>query len=185
MRRIFGPCSACYEGHATLPLDTIVAMLVTAVGELLHADIIEFKEVTIGGNKYKLTVLDDYSTYVSCPGMKNKSKTSVLLAIKSAIAFYNQYRHITKSVLCDHERVLLSVKVELFELGIKLLDTIPGLHERKLERPIGTLKRIERTMSCDLDSTICPGWRTRLRCCRPISTRSLVKRLSVVLRLKL
>jgi hypothetical protein len=129
-----------------------VATLVTAFGELLHVDIIEFKDVTVDGNKYKLIVMDDcISTYVSCPGMKNTSKKSVIAAIKSVISFYNQYRHIIKSVLCDYERVLLSVKVELSELGIKLLDTIPGLHERKLERTIGTLKRKERIMSCDLD----------------------------------
>lgn len=152
MRKLMGPCEACYEGKATLPRDlTSTGMPPTsAPGQLIHCDLIDLPVETVGGNKWSLIAVDDYSGYLSAIMMKNKSRTSVQEAMRDIISFFNRHQHRVLAFMTDPERVLLSTKDFLASVGIKLHDTVPGLHERKSERFIRTLRERERTLKASL-----------------------------------
>jgi hypothetical protein len=149
MRNIFGPCQACFEGKATMPSPQAGATITTAPGQLLHADLKEYAATTIGGNRWALVTVDDYTGFIQVVSIKNKSTASVLAGLKCVIRFYNQFRHVVVAIQVDPEKTLLACQPGLSEIGIKLDDMIPGTHERLVERSIRTLYERLRTVLAD------------------------------------
>jgi hypothetical protein len=152
MRKVYGPCTACYEGKATMPQDLAAShsILIERIGQLIHIDLKQYKTETIGGNTWSMIAMDDKSSYISVIGMKSKTTKSITDAIKQIILFYNQHGHKVEAFMMDPERTLLSAKDFLSSVGVRMHDIIPGLHERKLERTIRTIVERERTLKADL-----------------------------------
>ena len=115
MRNIFGPCQACFEGKATMPSPQAGATITTAPGQLLHADLKEYAATTIGGNRWALVTVDDYTGFIQVVSIKNKSTASVLAGLKCVIRFYNQFRHVVVAIQVDPEKTLLACQPGLSE----------------------------------------------------------------------
>jgi len=150
MRALMGPCAACYEGKATIPRTAPGMPPSSAPCQLLHIDPLEYRVATMGGYKWALVVVDDYSGFILIIGMKTKHAVSIRDALKTLIQFYNEYRHPVLTLMMDAEHTLTAQAPFLSEQGIRILPQIAGLHEKVVERGIRTLKDRERTITAAL-----------------------------------
>jgi hypothetical protein len=124
MRDIHGPCTSCFEDKATMPQPEKTRTLTFAPGQLLHADLKQYDLLTIGGNKQALIVADDYTNFVYVSNIKSKSSANVFNGLRSAIFFFNKYRHVVQAVQVDPEKTLLSCRNDLGSIGVRLDDVI-------------------------------------------------------------
>jgi hypothetical protein len=150
MRALIGPCAACYEGKATMPRGVPGLPPTTAPGELLHIDLLEYPVLTLGGYKWALIAVDDYTGFMSVIGMRNKNTTSIRDALQTLVTFYNQFRLRVNVFMMDAEHTLAAQGPYLAQWGIRIAPQIAGLHEKEVERSIRTLKDRERTVTAAL-----------------------------------
>jgi protein-tyrosine-phosphatase len=148
----YGPCPACLEGKMNNPKAvTSTSPPAMEVGEHLHADLIQMKTVCIGGHTQMLTAVDEASGHVSGVGQPTKSKGDLCDAFDTIIAFYRQHGHRIRKITTDNENVLKACKTHLGLQGIELTHTPAGLHERRVERYIQTLKKRKAAILASLE----------------------------------
>ena len=154
---LYGKCTACIEGKMnnppTPPSTTPPA---TEIGEHLHGDIIPFKTVCVGGYTCALETVDEKCGYVCFIKMANKSTPSLCEALDKIIAFYNQHGYTIKKITTDGENNLKATKTYLGQRGIELTNTPAGLHERRAERSIQTLKKRRDAILASLEYELPP-----------------------------
>ena len=150
-RAIHGPCLACLEAKMKEdPKKTSLTPPATAVGQRLHMDLIPLKKVSLGGHTFILFSVDEYTGYHLAVPLKAKSKPEMFNAVRSMIAHYAQRQHKVTHICSDNEANFNSMKVELGLLGVFHSGTPSGLHERRAERHIQTLKSRTRAMIAQL-----------------------------------
>lgn len=155
--KLFGPCTACMEGKMKAPTEpTSTTPPATDVGEHLHADLIPLKATSVGGNTVLLAVLDEKSNFLATIPMKTKTTEAITSAFDQVVAFYNTHGHCVKRVTTDGEKVLKSLKLYLAQKKIDLTTTPAGLHEKRVERAIQTLKGRRRAMLASLPYELPP-----------------------------
>jgi hypothetical protein len=166
MRRHYGPCSACHEGKSTLQQDISLSNLpaTSNIGQLIHIDLKQYRNTTLGNNNQILMSLDDYSTYMLIINMKDKSFQSIKEALHQIIIHYNSYHHTVTSFMMDEERSLTCAEGFLNANRIRLISYTPGIHEKKIERNIRTLTERERTLKADLLFELPQSLDGELRC---------------------
>ena len=151
-RMLYGPCLACFEGKATVPreVEKTLGQQSFGIGEFLHVDLISLTATTIGGNTTGLIAADHATKYVTIAALENKGKQQCLAGIKSMIHFYNSYGWKVRYVSSDSENNLLSCSSSLASYGVQLHPTVPGLHEKLIERVIRELKEKAAATLADL-----------------------------------
>ena len=140
---LFGDCTACLEGKMNNPPEnSSKTPPAQYVGEHLHIDLLELtRGPSVGGYTQLLVAVDEKSGYISIIPCVNKSAPNLCEALQQLIAFYNQHRHTVSKITSDHERTLLATKQFLSGLGVEQTATPAGLHEKRIERYIQTLKK--------------------------------------------
>lgn len=155
--KLYGPCTACMEGKMKAPTEpTSITPPAQDVGEHLHADLIPLKAPSIGGNIVLLAVMDEKSNFLATIPMKSKTTESITNSFDQVVAFYNTHGHCVKRVTTDGEKVLKSLKLYLAQKNIELTTTPAGLHEKRIERAIQTLKGRRRAMLASLQYELPP-----------------------------
>ena len=148
---ILGNCDACVAGKiVAAPTGASHSEPATAVGDHVYVDLIELQERSIGGYHWFLISVDEYSSILHIVGMKSKHSGSVESALLSIVKQYNAQGHKVRRITSDAERTFLSTISGLASLGIQLTSTIPGEHEKRVERYIRTIKDRKRTIMASL-----------------------------------
>jgi hypothetical protein len=148
---LFGPCLGCIEGKMTAPREPrSQSQPAEHIGECLHMDLVPLQGVSIGDVKGLLFGVDEKTGYAAASTLTTKSAASVMKAAKHIIAEFNQFGHRVRRVIFDDEAVLRAVKVPLGELGVESSHTPPGLHQKRAERYIRTMKERMRAVQASL-----------------------------------
>ena len=74
----------------------------------------------------------------------------MLEATKEAILEFNRYGHKVRQITTDDEITLATLRRSLAALGIDVSPTSAGLHEKKVERYIQTIKDPKRSILAGL-----------------------------------
>eukprot|EP01041_Mallomonas_annulata_P010800 gene10800-22546_t len=148
---ILGPCPHCIRGKVTQqsfrPSDSTPS---DRPGSTIHCDIMALPELSIGGNRFVLFTVDDFSGYISLVGLVDKEVKTLCKGIDSLIATYSQHKIIINNILTDHESNLSACLTYLNLKGIKLHQTPPYQHAQKCERYVRTIKDRIRTIISSL-----------------------------------
>ena len=144
--RINGSCPECLVGkYVSPPALVSESTPASSVGELLHTDIVYFLE----GKKTSvpfLMIVDDFSDYVHCVRMKNKTTQTLLSMVMDVVNEYKSWGHRVQTIRSDYEIVYRSIRSQINAQGIRMEYAAPGAHERKAERTIQILRNQFRTI---------------------------------------
>ena len=94
---------------------------------------------SIGGSKFLLVSVCEYSSYLSIIPLSSKSGSAIIHAFKQLISKYNAYGHKVTAIQCDSENNLLSTDIELGSLSIQLRPVPPYQHAQRMERYVRTI----------------------------------------------
>lgn len=135
MKELVGPCPACEDAKKRAwENPSSVSEPAREPGQYWHCD---FKDMD-GGTL--LVAVDDKTSLVQPLKLSNgKHKTSVQDSYSDLIRFNNQYRRDMERVMFDSETAFKECMPWLREASVVPKYTIPGKHEKKVERKIGTL----------------------------------------------
>jgi hypothetical protein len=120
------------------------------VGDRVHTDLIILEGKSSGDNTVILLSVDEKTSYivaVPCPG---KGEKSIREAGLQTISDFNSQGHVVRHMICDDENSLGVLKKHLGPLGIEVTSTPAGLHEKRVERTIRTIKEKRNAMLCGL-----------------------------------
>jgi hypothetical protein len=109
------------------------------IGAKVHIDIVPIP-TSIGGNNHLLFSVDDKSDFVVAVPMTKKSTNQLLKAMDTIIGTYLLHGHSLELFVSDDERNFNSTIVSLQVRKVKLSTTPAGLHQKKAERTIQTIK---------------------------------------------
>lgn len=153
----YGPCPACMEAKMRPPPEpTSTSPPANNVGEAIHADIWQFKAKTLGGHTHGLIAVDEKTGYVFLIPMPTKHTTALMEACKEIINFFHSYGHTVKRLCTDSENNLLALKGFLAANSILYVSLPPGLHEKRIERYVQTIKRRRDAMLASLTYVLPP-----------------------------
>ena len=146
-----GRCQTCIAGKAVessaLPS---VSPPANRVGEALYLDVLPYNAITIGGNTCGLIGVDEVSGLLFLISMPNKSSAQIIKAVKQVVSMFNRHGHKVERVIPDAERCLIGTTPILGEYQIQVLPTIPGQHNKRIERHVRTVKDTCRTIRAGL-----------------------------------
>jgi hypothetical protein len=150
-KNVLGPCLSCLKGKTTAPsYKTSNTEPATKVGEFGQIDIYPFTQLTVGGIKYLLFYVDEFSGYIIGIGMKSKSKSEIILALTALLSKLAQYGHKMTVLKADHESNIASCQVFLNQQGIVFKQMPPYQHIQRLERYVRTVNDRFRTILASL-----------------------------------
>jgi hypothetical protein len=150
-RIIYGECEACLEGKFKAPSEpSSNSPPASTIGEHVHADLHELKEVTLGGNTQLLVAVDEKSGYIVCIGLKTKRSQDIMEGWEHIMGLFNSYGHKIKTITTDNEPTLMSTKTFLGKYGILLTSTPTGLHQKRAERNWQTIQDRARSAKAHL-----------------------------------
>jgi hypothetical protein len=109
------------------------------IGENIHCDILPIP-TSIGGNNHILYSVDDKSDFIVAVPMPTKSTAQLVKAMDHIISVYQQYGHMVRHFTSDDEANLKATLPHLLIRKITHSSTPAGLHEKKSERSIQTMK---------------------------------------------
>jgi hypothetical protein len=147
---IFDTFVPCLQGKVKVPREpTSQSPPASSIGENIQCDIIPIP-TSIGGNNHILFTVDDKSDHDVAMPMSTKSTTQLVKAMDVVIQTYHQYGHTVKHFTSDDEANLKSTLPYLRVRKISHSTTPAGLHEKKSERSIQTLKYRQATIKAGL-----------------------------------
>jgi hypothetical protein len=150
-RNLYGACVACTEAKMKAPREPpSTTEPAQSVGQRLHMDLIILKSTSIGQNNFILVAVDEKSTYVVGIPTKTKSAKEFEEATREILIEFNRYGHNVSQIITDDEKCLATLRTPLGKLGVVLQPTPAGLHEKKAERFIQTIKTRKRAMLASL-----------------------------------
>ena len=148
---ILGPCEACIEGKMARPKEpSSERWHDTGVGQTLYFDLIKLKYTSIGGNKWMLLGTESSCGHMTVSFMKEKARPSVFVAVKKAVAEYNQYGHVVRRVVFDDEAVLVSTFPDIRLFGIEPWTYPAGEKNKTTERKVREMSEKRRCMRASL-----------------------------------
>ena len=146
-RALLGPCRACQEGKMTAPRELVSkSEPARSIGEHVHSDLYILKDTSIGGNRFILVTADEKSSYIVGVPMQRKSESHVRDAGIQTLTEFNVHGHRMVLQTTDDESSLLTLKKHLGPLGVRVSPTPAGLHEKFVEKRIGTIKDRKRAI---------------------------------------
>lgn len=144
---LFGPCPHCLAGKVTRPHYTAsLNPPADSVGSILHCDIFCFAEPTIGGNRFYLLVVDEFSGFLIFHPLTSKSTPSLESAFNEVIAFYACYQHKLSLIETDSESNLAACATFLASRQVLLRQVPPYQHAQRVERYVRTILDKVRTV---------------------------------------
>ena len=144
-------CSACPAGKQVANTHPTKAYLSTSrVLELLHMDLFEpTTYASLGGNKYYLVIVDDYSRYTWTFFLQDKAEVASIFK-KFAKTAQNQFDVKIKKIRSDNGKEFDNTNIEEYcdEIGIKheFSSTYTPQQNGVVERKNRTLITLARTM---------------------------------------
>ena len=151
-RIAYGKCPGCTEGKMIAPSDKpSKTPPAKKIGDKLFADLIFFKEKTVGGCVAAVFTVDEKSGFVKIVGLKNKTHEGVVNGLHRVVEYYNSFRHNVLQIVCDDENVFKSTKPELNKIGIEVSLTPAGLHNKRAEAHIKTYKHRCESVKASMD----------------------------------
>eukprot|EP01039_Chlorochromonas_danica_P011367 gene11368-12697_t len=148
---LHGPCAQCLEAKMRAPPEpTSQSEPAHLVGQHLHADLIPMHHRSIGGNTVILVAIDEKSSYITAVAIPNKTTRALAEAFQQIILFYKAYHYTVQHVTTDSESTLKALREFFNSNGIKLSHTPAGLHEKRVERAIQTIKNRRRAILAGL-----------------------------------
>jgi hypothetical protein len=137
---IMGSCIACQQGKMRAPsAPTSISQPAASIGANIHIDIYPIP-TSIGGNNFILMTVDELSDYVIAVPMPTKSTSELIKAMDKVVSVYQQHGHIVMHFTSDDENNLNATVPQLRLRKITQSATPAGLHEKKVERTIQTIK---------------------------------------------
>ena len=150
-RTLYGPCQACREGKMVAPTEQqSLTEPARKIGDRVHTDLIILEGKSVGDNTVILLSVDEKTSYivaVPCPG---KGEKSIREAGLQTVSDFNSQGHVVRHMICDDENSLGVLRKHLGPLGIEVTSTPAGLHEKRVERTIRTIKEKRNAMLCGL-----------------------------------
>jgi hypothetical protein len=138
---LYGPCLACRIGKMKeSPTPSSLSEPARVIGGMVHIDLIPLSSPSIGGNKFILFSVDEKCAYTYAIPIESKSAMNICSALDKLIDHYIMHKHRILKICSDDEASLRATKSFLNLKGIILSHTPAGLHERRAERYIQTLK---------------------------------------------
>jgi hypothetical protein len=110
------------------------------IGDNVHMDIIPVP-TSVGGNNYILFSVDEKSDFIIGIPMPNKTTSQLIKAVDVLIGMYQHRGHTLSHFTTDNEHNLRAMENQLRTRKISISTTPAGLHEKKSERSIQTIKR--------------------------------------------
>jgi hypothetical protein len=105
---------------------------------------------TIGGNKYFLIGLDEFSGYIHVTPLESKGNKDLTKAFTTLIAFYKSFKFDIKLIQTDHEANLWSCKNHINIIGTQLMQVGPYQHAQRMERHVQEINKSMRTTLASL-----------------------------------
>ena len=150
-RRLRGPYLACEEVKMKAPSEpTSQNEPARHIGAHLHAALIPLRTKSLGGNLGILVAVDEKSSYLIGVPIKSKSASNIQEAAEAILVEFNRYGHKVTKFTTDDERTLATLRDPLSKLGIQVTATPAGLHKKRIERHIQTIKDRRRAMLAGL-----------------------------------
>lgn len=135
-----GPCIACLQAKLKSPSEPESSSPpAAAIGDHLHADLIPIAP-SIGGNTQLVIAVDEKSDFVVGVAIPSKTTAHVCAAYEKIIAEFQSYHHAVRHITTDDEATLRAAKSFLAVRHVTSSLTPAGLHEKKVERTIQTIK---------------------------------------------
>jgi hypothetical protein len=147
--RLLGPCHSCLVGKMRRAPEGPPKMEpASRIGEKVYVDIYILSEqssdLSIGGYNHMLFSVDAYSGMVHAIRLTNKRSNECRKAFYYLEAEYKKHGHTISEIHVDSESNLKSCHAYLGMQGIKLKAAPDGLHNRRVERYVQTVKaRVE------------------------------------------
>jgi hypothetical protein len=150
-REAYGPCPSCLAGKTKRPTyHESQAPPAEYVGHTVHVDIYPFSEPTLQGYNYFLLTIDEFSTYLYAIPLQYKTLNDLATAVNKLIAHYSSHDHNVHKIECDSESVLLALRTNLGNRGIRLTPIAPYQHAQKIERYVQTINQRQRSVLASL-----------------------------------
>jgi hypothetical protein len=115
---------------------------------MLHADIVFVK------GKPRLFTTDHVSGYCTYTLLDSKSSKDLVVAFEEVINAYRSYMKVVKYISTDAESALTACETSLNGMGVRLVQRIPGEHEKYAERAMRVVRERMRTKLRDLPYTL-------------------------------
>ena len=152
--RIFGPCVHCLQAKQTDHLNQAgqhnsesLTPPAENIGDHLIADIIYIK----GGREKKipaLLIIEELTNAASILRLSSKRLSDVKSGLFKAIGYYRSHGHHVHQIRTDHEVIFTACRPFLNNMlpPVQLSQAAPGVHARRVERYVRTLR--ERMRAC-------------------------------------
>lgn len=140
-RTLFGACPACAEGKMTAPPEpSSTTEPARTIGERLHCDLVPLSHKSIGGNTNILFVIDEKSSYIAAAPIHSKSEGNLREAALRILETFNSNGHTVRHLLTDDEVSLKTLGKHLAVHQVTTATTPAGLHQKRAEAAIRTVK---------------------------------------------
>jgi len=108
------------------------------------------KNKSIGGNTVILVTSDEKSSYIVGAPASGKSEAMMKEAGLQTLAEFNSNSHVMKQMITDDEVCLATLKRSLAPWQVRVDPTPAGLHEKRVENRIRSIKERRAAMIADL-----------------------------------
>lgn len=134
---LFGPCEVCIRMHTKQePSRASTREPWRCVGENVAIDSVKMRGVTIGGNNWRFYGVDLYSGYMVVVFAKSKDVKSIISVFGHIISHFNSFGHRILSITTDAEANFGAAESWLNTANIQYGSTVPGRHNKPVERYI-------------------------------------------------
>jgi hypothetical protein len=151
-RIIHGECIPCIQ--AKMRASAAVTSMnekASVPGQRVHLDYKEFPRPTLGGNLGCNMAIDEASGMGFCLVSKGKDTHYQIESMQHLIDYMLTHHHVVKEFCCDNEIQYTACRPAWAEKGIKLTQTISGMHEKTAERFIQSIMGRSRAALMDLN----------------------------------
>ena len=146
-RKFIGRCPACAEGKMRADaLPSSQAEPARVIGERVYVDLVPLSGKSIGGNTMMCIAIDEKSSYGMCIPIKSKQEKDLEYAGEVLLSAYNSRQHRLIQLCTDDEACLRLWGKRLGSRGVRISATPAGLHCKRVERYIQTIKTRRRAM---------------------------------------
>lgn len=144
---LFGKCSHCQAGKITkISFKPSLNPPASMVGERVHVDIWPLSVTSLGGAKYVLVGVDEFSGFLTVGKLISKSQTSLEEALASLFSMYKRYKHEVGSIITDSESNFGACDTFIGLHGAIPKQIPPYQHAQRIERYVRTINDRVRTI---------------------------------------
>jgi len=135
------PCPTCLKGNFVFRKALPVRERATLpIGQRLHADL-----VFLGSHTF-LVCKEHATGYLFTVALASKEKEEVTRGLGLCLDRLIAYGHQVRELSTDGEMVFSSLVQDMNARGVDMTQRAPGVHEKDVERSVGTLKKVCRAL---------------------------------------